>query len=99
MLPPVLISPERLHVMQARLDRAKKGPWQASLEGRDHDSGDSCICTPEGPIDLAGASDDDIEWIAHARQDMEDLLAWVLQAQTSLMNQSSHVVPENWDSP
>jgi hypothetical protein len=81
---PISVSPERLLAMQQRLDKAKKGPWQASLEGRDHTSGDSCLCTPEGPIDLAGATDDDIEWIAHARQDMPDLLAWALAVQVPM---------------
>lgn len=61
----------------ARQLAASSGPWSASLEGRDHTSGSSCIITPAGAIDLAGATDADIEFMAHARQDIPFLISEV----------------------
>jgi hypothetical protein len=45
------------------------------LEGRDHSSGSSCIQTSTGGIDLDGASDADIDFMAHARQDVPYLVS------------------------
>jgi hypothetical protein len=45
------------------------------LEGRDHSSGSSCIVTAVGGIDLVGATDLDIEFMANARQDIPYLIA------------------------
>jgi hypothetical protein len=70
-----LIDNQRISEIVERTDRASRGPWKASLEGRDHSSGSSCITTPGGGIDLDGAPDNDIEFIAHARQDIPYLIA------------------------
>jgi hypothetical protein len=65
---------ERLAAIAARADAAASGPWKPMLEGRDHSSGSSCIHTSIGAIDLDGVSDADIEFMAHARQDVSYLI-------------------------
>jgi hypothetical protein len=65
----------RLAAIAARAGAASSGPWIPMLEGRDHSSGSSCIRTSIGGIDLDGASDADIEFIAHARQDVPYLVS------------------------
>ena len=66
---------ERLAAIAARADAAASGPWRPMLEGRDHSSGSSCIRTLLGGIDLDGASDADIDFMAHARQDVPYLIS------------------------
>jgi len=69
------IPEEELREIEARCERASPGPWHSFIEGRDHTSGSSFIMT--GPddargadIELSGATDDDQDFIAHARQDV-----------------------------
>jgi len=66
---------ERIAAIEARADAAASGPWRPMLEERDHSSGSSCILTSIGGIDLDGASDADIEFMAHARQDVPYLIS------------------------
>jgi hypothetical protein len=66
---------QRISAIAARAEAAAEGPWKAMLEGRDHLSGSSCIVTAAGGIDLDGASDSDIEFMANARQDVPYLIA------------------------
>jgi hypothetical protein len=71
-----------------RCDAASQPPWQSFIEGRDHWGGDNFICV--GGLDdsepdmyvsravaggLVPASDADLDFIAHARQDLPRLLA------------------------
>lgn len=63
----------------ARCNRATPGPWRSRVEGRDHTSGSSFIMTgPDGArgedIELSGATPDDQDFIAHARQDVPRLV-------------------------
>ena len=60
--------------IKARCDRATKGPWISFVEGRDHTSGCSFIRTAGDDIELSGASNDDQDFIAHARQDVPALI-------------------------
>jgi hypothetical protein len=76
------LTPQEIIEIQTRCDRASPGPWRSMVEGRDHDSGNSFIMT--GPparrgqdIELSGATDDDQDFIAHAREDIPRLLAEV----------------------
>lgn len=62
-----------------RCEAATAGPWVSYVEGRDHTSGSSFIMT--GPsenrgedIELSGASQADLDFIAHARQDIPRLV-------------------------
>lgn len=73
------ITAEEIAEIQTRCDRASRGPWISMIEGRDHTSGCSFIRT--GPpdargddIELSGATGDDQDFIAHARQDVPRLL-------------------------
>jgi len=70
---------EELNEIQSRCDRASRGPWSSMIEGRDHTSGSSFIMTgpqnQRGPdIELVGATVEDQDFMAHARQDVPRLL-------------------------
>lgn len=76
--------------MEARVDSARPGPWWASWEGRDHDSGDSFIGTgteSERGVDIyvstdrGAASIADLDFIGNARQDVPRLVAEVRRLQ------------------
>lgn len=71
-----------LLVIEDRCNKATPGPWISMLEGRDHTSGSSFIMTGISPnrgedIELTGATSDDQDFIAHARQDVPRLLSEV----------------------
>lgn len=68
---------EELKEIRRRCEKASTGPWKSYVEGRDHWGGDSFILT--GDVDgdgiyLTGATNDDQDFIAHARQDIPRLL-------------------------
>lgn len=76
------ITPEELAAIEERCRRASPGPWRSFIEGRDHTSGSDFIMTgpPEArgeDIEMSGATEDDQDFIAHARQDLPRLLAEV----------------------
>jgi hypothetical protein len=71
----VVLDEKRLDAIRERLKLTTLGPWVAYIEGKNHESGSSCIGTGIGGIDLDGATDADIEFMAHARQDIPYLLA------------------------
>jgi hypothetical protein len=68
---------DHLAKIERRLKAATPGPWTSFVEGRDHASGSSFIRTAGGDIELSGATIADQDFIAHARQDIEFLLAEV----------------------
>ena len=76
--------------IERRCDAASKPPWQSFIEGRDHWGGDNFIrvggmddSEPDMYVSrhvaegLMPASDADLDFIAHARQDLPLLLAEV----------------------
>jgi hypothetical protein len=63
--------------MKARLEKATPGPWVSFIEGRDHTSGSDFIKTGGEDIELSGATHEDQDFIAHARQDIALLIAEV----------------------
>lgn len=76
------LSAQELDEIQARCDQASLGPWKAMIEGRDHTSGSSFIRV--GPpsarredMEVTGATSEDVDLIAHARQDIPRLIAEV----------------------
>ena len=80
--PPELLTDADLDVILERCRAASPGPWTSSVEGRDHFSGSSFIQVGSGAsrrddIELSGASLADQDFIAHARQDVERLVAEV----------------------
>lgn len=69
------VTADLLIEIQSRLDRATAGPWTSFVEGRNHTSGSSFIRTASQDIELSGATVEDQDFIAHARQDIPLLLA------------------------
>jgi hypothetical protein len=65
---------EILAAIAQRCDQATAGPWKSYIEGRDHSSGDNFIMTAGPDIYLIGASIEDQDFIAHARQDLPFLV-------------------------
>ncbi|MEZ4306422.1 MAG: DUF6756 family protein [Polyangiaceae bacterium] len=63
--------------IQKRCDSATGGPWTAFVEGRDHVAGSSFIRTAGEDIEMSGASEEDYDFIAAARQDIPGLIAEV----------------------
>jgi hypothetical protein len=69
-----------LEAIRQRCENATPGPWKSFIEGRDHTSGSSFIMTGSvesrgNDIELSGATTADQDFIAHARQDIPQLLA------------------------
>lgn len=78
------ISEAELDAMSDRANAATPGPWESSIEGRDHSSGDSFILTsdPDGTrserdLYLTGGTDADQDFIAAARTDVPRLIGEV----------------------
>ena len=63
--------------IEQRAMRATAGPWTSFVEGRDHTSGSSFIRTAGDDIEMSGATIDDQDFIAHAREDIPALIAEV----------------------
>ena len=71
-----------LRSVEARLSATTRGPWKSFVEGRDHYSGSDFIKTAGEDIELSGATVADQDFIAHARQDVENLLDEVIRLRT-----------------
>ncbi|MCH4245392.1 hypothetical protein [Acinetobacter gerneri] len=70
---------EKLKIIKERCNKATIGPWTSYVEGRDHESGSNFIMTGSNKdrgndFELIGATIDDQDFIAHARQDIPNLL-------------------------
>jgi hypothetical protein len=70
-----MITDDRLAEIQERSNAATPGPWRSFVEGRDHDSGSSFIQTSGDDIEFVGATEADQDFMAHARQDIPELIA------------------------
>ncbi len=60
--------------IKERCEKATPGPWKSYIEGRDHTSGSSFIRTAGEDIELTGATTNDQDFIAAARQDVPALI-------------------------
>ena len=60
--------------MRWRWEQATPGPWTSFVEGRDMFSASDFIRTAGNDIYLTGATAADQDFIAHARQDIPQLL-------------------------
>jgi hypothetical protein len=69
------LTPEQLDEIERRCNRASPSPWKSHVEGRDHTSGDSFIMTGGPDIYLVGATVNDQDFIAAARQDLPLLIS------------------------
>lgn len=70
----IMITNGELEIIKRRCDSSTAGPWTPYVEGRDHESGSDFIMTAGEDIELIGATTDDLDFIAHARQDIPRLL-------------------------
>jgi hypothetical protein len=73
------LSSEYLEEVKKRCDASTKGPWIASIEGRDHPLGGETVILrgvdrEEEDLYLIGGTVDDYDFIAHAKQDIPLLL-------------------------
>lgn len=76
------MSDEEIEEIRLRNDAASPGPWTSFIEGRDHSRGSSFIMTGSREnrghdIELTGVTEADQDFIAHARQDIPNLLTEV----------------------
>lgn len=69
-----MMTEAELEAIQVRCERATGGPWVSFVEGRDHTSGCDFIQTDGEDITLSGATVDDQDFIAAARQDIPVLI-------------------------
>lgn len=98
------LTESELAAIEARAAAALPGPWEASIEGRDHDSGDDVIVTgghdnnaPDmyitlsywGPEPVRIPEPADWDFIAHARQDVPRLVAEVRRLRRRLEDTGS----------
>ena len=79
--------------IERRCNAATKGPWESFVEGRDFLGGSDFIRTggldADSPdIELIGATVEDQDFIAHARQDVPQLLEEVRRLKRILKMQS-----------
>jgi hypothetical protein len=68
------LSEEQLTEIERRCDLSTPGPWKSYVEGRDHFSGSNFIMTAGEDIYLTGATVNDQDFIASARQDVPLLI-------------------------
>jgi hypothetical protein len=86
---------EELQIIKDRCNATSIAPWVASIEGRDHESGSSFIMTgiPVGEdiwqekrgedLEIIGATNADLDFIANARQDIPALVAEIERLQSN----------------
>jgi hypothetical protein len=84
---------EELDAIKIRYKATSIAPWVSFIEGRDCESGSSFIMTgiPKGEniwgenrgedLEISGASNADLDFIAHARQDIPVLVAEIERLQ------------------
>jgi hypothetical protein len=70
-----ILADDELLRIKARCEKATPMPWKALIEARDQFSGSDFIMTGGEDIYLTGATVDDYDFIAHARQDIPKLIA------------------------
>jgi hypothetical protein len=74
------MSDAELIEIERRASNARPGPWTSFIEGRDHTSGSNFIMvgaedSHSTDIELIGATVEDQDFIAAARQDVPKLIA------------------------
>jgi hypothetical protein len=91
------LTPEQLDDIERRCVAASPSPWESFVEGRDHTSGSDFIRVGGDGSDEpdmyllrgeGGASAQDQDFVAHARQDVPRLLAEVRRLR-ALLDQDS----------
>jgi hypothetical protein len=89
---------EDLQLIKNRYEATSVAPWVSFIEGRDHESGSSFVMTgiPVGEdiwqskrgedLEISGATNADLDFIAHARQDIPALIAEIERLKILLAN-------------
>ena len=85
---------KQLKEIEERCNAATLGPWISCVEGRDHDSGSNFIMTGSRStrgedIELTGATIADQDFIAHARQDIPQLVEEIRRLK-NMLSELSH---------
>ena len=70
----VQITEEELTRILELCEKATPGPWKSYVEGRDHESGSNFIMTAGEDIELTGATIEDQDFVASAKQDIPRLI-------------------------
>ncbi|KQT22079.1 hypothetical protein ASG31_01695 [Chryseobacterium sp. Leaf404] len=88
-----MMTEEELKEIEQREQKTQIGPWKAYIEGRDHESGSDFIMTGSqengvGDIELFGATENDYDFIAKAKQDIPRLINEIRELQKKLMHTS-----------
>jgi len=82
---------KHLEEIEERLSKVNKSNWVPCIEGRDFTSGSSFIMTMNGDrrgddIEIIGASDTEIDFIGHAKQDIATLLDEVYRLRGKILS-------------
>jgi hypothetical protein len=77
-----LLTKEEMTEIKMRCERATAGPWRSNIEARDEACGRDIIGTESDNFHFEGASVDDQDFIAHARQDIPNLIAEIERLMT-----------------
>ena len=80
---------KEINDIKERCDKTTPVPWKSFIEGRDHTSGSSFIRTAGEDIELTGATINDQDFIAAARQDIPALIEEVYRLRQLL--EDNHV--------
>ena len=78
------LSREEISEIKMRCARATAGPWKSYVEAREKISGPDFIVTAGEDLYLTGATIDDQDFIAHARQDIPRLIAEIERLRAEL---------------
>jgi hypothetical protein len=86
---------KELEEIKNRCLAATPAPWVSYVEGRDHTSGSNFIKTGDekyrgDDIELHGATVADQDFIAHARQDIPNLLNEIIKLKAMLETKPPH---------
>ena len=81
-----------MNQIKQRCDKATSGPWVSYIEGRDHTSGSNFIMTGNKnnrgeDIELIGGTIYDQDFIAHARQDIPNLINEIKRLKKLIKNE------------
>jgi hypothetical protein len=81
---------EYLKEVRERCEATTNSPWISFIEGRNHSSGSSVIIRgingTEDDLYLTGATEEDQDFVAHARQDIPRLLDEIERLRKLLLN-------------
>jgi len=83
------LSEDELELILSRCFATRPGPWKSFVEGRDHYAGSDFIKVGDNnnrsdDIELTGATTEDQDFIANAKQDVPRLVSEILRLRSIL---------------